>query len=462
MNLAALASASHVLQRRAESDPLAYFRPTPPQLEFLRSTERIRLYRGANQVGKTWVGMADTIWRCLGSHPYQPVRPAPIEAHVVTVTSQQGVAIQEKCWHLLPKDAIVDTEYVPGRGFRGRQPMVHFRNGSILKFRSVQQGALSMAGSTLDHLLIDEPPEETLWNELVPRVFRKQGTISLTLTPVGQPLGWLKKLVEERRVADICAPLSVENTTPIGGKPLLTQERIDELSNHILEAERGQRLFGEWETVFVEGRVFPMFDPKRHVRDEAPAGDWLIGVGVDHGKESGAQVAILAAIRTTDDGHHQIRVLDQVQSDGMTTPEQDAKAILDMLKRCGIRWEEVDRWVGDRAAISRRGGAIKSNAMLVQAIERDLRLPIGAWPARFNTAYKPKGSVYAGYRLLQAAMLRGPDHFSVHPRCKRLIDDLSRFDGRESSEHKHSIDALRYTLELVTRRLYAPQLVRIG
>ena len=59
-------------------------------------------------------------------------------------------------------------------------------------------------------------------------------------------------------------------------------------------------------------------------------------------------------------------------------------------------------------------------------------------------------------------MLRGPDYFSVHPRCKRLIDDLSRFDGRESSEHKHSIDALRYTLELVTRRLYAPQLVRIG
>ena len=157
-----------------------------------------------------------------------------------------------------------------------------------------------------------------------------------------------------------------------------------------------------------------------------------------------------------------IRVLDQVQSDGMTTPEQDARAIMDMLRRCGLRWEEVDRWIGDRAAISRRGGAIKSNAMLTQAIERDLRLPTGSWPARIHTAYKPKGSVYAGYRLLQAAQLRGPEHFSIHPRCKRLIDDLSRFDGREASEHKHSIDALRYTLELVTRRLYAPALLRIG
>jgi phage terminase large subunit-like protein len=463
VSLSALASAAHVLQRRATDDPLAYFRPTPPQLEFLRCTDRVRLYRGANQVGKTWVGMADAIWRCLGEHPYQRVRPGPIECHVVTVTSQQGIAIQEKCWALLPKQAIAeDTEWVPGKGFRGRQPMVVFKNGSIIKFRSVQQGALSMAGSTLDHLVVDEPPDETLWNELVPRVFRKQGTISLTMTPVGLPLGWLKKLVEEKRVTDICAPLTVENTTPIGGRPLLTQERIDELAAHILESERGQRLFGEWETTFVTGRVFPMFDPKLHVRDEAPAGDWLIGVGIDHGKESGAQVAILSAIRTNADGHHMIRVLDQVQSDGMTTPEQDARAIMDMLKRCGLRWEEVDRWIGDRAAISRRGGAIKSNAMLVQAIERDLRLPTGSWPARIHTAYKPKGSVYAGYRLLQAAQLRGPEHFSIHPRCKRLIDDLSRFDGREASEHKHSIDALRYTLELVTRRLYAPALLRIG
>lgn len=461
MSLSALASAAHVLTRRSDTDPLAYFRPTPPQLEFLKATDRIRLYRGANQVGKTWVGMADTIWRCLGAHPYQYVRPAPIEAHVITVTSQQGVSIQEKCWRLLPKDAIhPDTEFVPGKGVRGRQAIVRFTNGSILKFRSVEQGALSLAGATLHHIMIDEPPPEDVWNELVPRVFRNQGTISLTMTPIGKPLEWLRKMVEEKRIRDICAPLTVENTTPIGGRPMLTQAQIDELAQGILESERGQRLFGDWTTTFVEGRVFAMFDPKIHVKDEAPEGNWLLGIGIDHGRESGAQVAILTAMQTTEEGHHRIMVLDQVQSDGMTTPEQDARAILDMLKRCGLRWEDVDRWVGDRAAISRRGGALKSNAMLAQALERDLRIPVGSLPFRIHTAYKPRGSVYAGYRLLQSEMLRG--NFRINPRCQRLIDDLSRFDGRENSQHKHSIDALRYTLELVTRRLYAPQLVRIG
>jgi len=57
-------------------------------------------------------------------------------------------------------------------------------------------------------------------------------------------------------------------------------------------------------------------------------------------------------------------------------------------------------------------------------------------------------------------MLSG--RFVVHPRAKRLIDDLGKFDGREASDHKHTIDALRYALELVTRRQYQPQLVRIG
>ena len=153
------------------------------------------------------------------------------------------------------------------------------------------------------------------------------------------------------------------------------------------------------------------------------------------------------------------RVETQAPTPPVTLPE-DARAILGMIKRAGLRWEQVDRWIGDRAAISRRGGAIKSNALLVQAFEKELKLPIGSWPVRISTAYKPSGSVYHGYRVLSAAMLRGD--FIVAPRCKRLIDDLQKFDGRPASEHKHTIDALRYALELVTRRQYQPQLLRIG
>lgn len=462
MNLASLATATNTLARRAHADPLAYFRPTPPQLAFLSSNHPIRMLRAGNQLGKTWAGLADCIYRCLGSHPYTLVKAAPIEAWVVVVSWEQSLSIQAKLWQLLPKDAIEpDCEYTPGKGFRGRTPIVRFKNGSVLRIRTVNQGAMALASASIDFCLLDEPPPMDVWSELAARVLRQRGRIALTLTPIGLPLGWLKKLVEEQVVQDLHYPLTVENTTPIGGRPLLTREDIEKLEAQVLPQERAQRIHAEWDSGWTEGRVFRMFDPAQHVRADVPAGEALIGVGIDHGTEAGAQVAVLTAlVRDGGEGHPKIWVLDQVVSDGMTTPDQDAAAILAMLKRCGLRWENVDRWVGDRKVYGRKNGSLKSNAMLMSSLERALKLPTGSLPFRIHTAYKPRGSVFEGYRVLSAAMLR--NDFSINPRCRGLIDDLQKFDGREASEHKHSIDALRYTLELYTRRLYQPTAIRLG
>ncbi len=111
MSLSALASAAHTLTRRSDTDPLAYFRPTPPQLAFLSSNHPIRLLRAGNQLGKTWAGLADVIYRCLGSHPYTLVKAAPIEAWVVVVSWEQSLSVQAKLWQLLPKDSIGFTAY---------------------------------------------------------------------------------------------------------------------------------------------------------------------------------------------------------------------------------------------------------------------------------------------------------------------------------------------------------------
>ena len=461
--LAQLAQAAYQLQKRAVADPLAYWRPTKPQLEFLQDPSRLKLARAGNQVGKTTLGLVEVIYRCLGAHPHISVRPAPIEAWIIVQSWESSLSVQGKLWALLPKDALVEeTEYTPGRGFRGRTPIIRFKNGSVIRVRTTQQGSLALAGSTIDVVLIDEPPPEEIWNELVPRVLRNHGTIILTLTPVGAPLGWLKKLTEEGKVRDFCFPLTVENTTPIGCSPLMTQEQIDSFSESILPQQRAQRIFGDWESLWTQGRVFQMFDPSRHVKAEVPTGEALIGIGIDHGTEVGAQVGVLVAMVKDYEatGHPRIYVLDQVQTDGQTTPDQDARMLLEMLRRAGLQWSSVDLWVGDRRVYGRKNGSLKSNAMLMSAMERALRLPTGSLPFRIKTAYKPAGSVFEGIRILSAAMLRGD--FFLHPRCARLADDLQRWDGREASEHKHSIDALRYTLELITRRLHNPTVLRLG
>ena len=462
MSLVGLARGLDTLSRRATADPLAYFRPTLPQREFLACTAPVAMLRAGNQLGKTWAGLVDLLYRVLGNSPYQPVASPPIEAWIICFSWEQSLSVQAKFHALVPKPMLMPgCEFVPGKGYTGRVPIVRLRNGSIVRFKTTNQGSLGLASATLSHVLIDEPPPAEIWGELVARVLRQRGRIRLTMTPIGRPVGWLRDLVERGEVTDLHYPLTVENTTPIGGRPLLTQAEIDALAGRYLPQERAQRLDGDWDKGFVEGRIFEGFDVDKHVSDLPPMGEVLIGVGIDHGTDAGTQVATLVAVSRDGgiEGNPRIWVLDQVLSDGLTTPEQDARDILGMLKRCGLSLEAVDRWTGDRKHGGKRWGGKKSNALLMQGFERHLRLPIGSLPFRIKTAWKPQGSVYEGARILHGAMLRGD--FFIHSRCKALIDDLNHWTGADD-QHKHGIDSLRYgAVELLTQRLYVPSALRM-
>lgn len=461
--LASLARGLDALSRRADADPLAYFRPTGPQRDFLSCSAPVAMLRAGNQLGKTVAGLADAIYRALGTHPYQrAIRPAPSEVWIICFSWEQSLSVQAKFHALVPKGALrPGVEFVPGKGYTGRVPIVRFRNGSIVRFKTTNQGSLGLASATLSHVLIDEPPPPEIWGELCARVLRQRGTIRLTMTPVGRPVQWLRDLVERKEIVDLHYALTVENTTPIGGRPLLTQAEIDALAGRYLPQERAQRLDGDWDKGFVEGRIFEGFDPEKHLSFDVPPGEVLIGVGFDHGTDAGSQVATLCAVDRTGgmEGNPRIWVLDQVISTGVTTPEQDAREVLGMLKRNGLSVESVDRWTGDRRHGGKRWGGQKSNGLLMAGFERQLKIPVGALPFKIRTAWKPAGSVWEGARILHAAMLRGD--FSVHPRCKALIDDLSHWTGADD-KHKHGIDSLRYAaVELITTRLYVPHTLRL-
>lgn len=463
MTLAYAAQAMVQLARRVETDPLAYFRPTPPQLAFLQATAPVVMLRAGNQLGKTWAGVADCIWRALGDHPYQRVPAGPQEVWIVCVSWEQSLSIQKKVWQLVPKRELQpDCVFVEGKGFTGRVPVIRFRNGSIIRVKTGNQGAIGLAGATISHVLMDEVPPAEVWSELAARVLRQRGKLRLTLTPVGRPADWLKELADRGEIVDLHYGLSQENVTPYGGRPLLRASEIQQLEARYLPQERRQRIHGDWSAGFTEGRVFAGFDQELHVSTDLPVGEVLVGIGIDHGSTEGSQVATLVAVDRTGgvEGNPRIWVLDQVVSTGLTTPEEDARDILTMLKRNDLQVESVDRWVGDRKHGGRQWGGKKSNALLMQGFERVLRLPVGSLPFRISTAWKPRGSVYEGARILHAAMLRKGD-FTIHPRCKALIDDLRHWTG-DDDEHKHGIDSLRYgAVELVTRRLYVPAALRV-
>ena len=462
MNLGKLARGLQSMQERAEMRPLDFARFTPPQLSYLQDQSRFKLLRGGNQVGKSYAQCAELIWRCLGEHPYIEVPKAPTEVWLICHSWEQSLSLQDKLWELLPKDLLhPETEYNPGRGFRGKVPIIVFKNGSRLRLKTTNQGSLGVASATISFVGIDEPPPRAIWGELSARVLRAGdlGGIGLTLTPVGRPCGWLQDLAENGIIKDHPAPLTVENVTPQGGLPMLTQQQIDDHAARFLPMDRPQRLLGEWNGP-TEGRTFDAFDSSMVCTERPPAGLKVqIGIGIDHGADAGSQVAILCAVDRAGK-HPRIWVLDEYTSGGEAVdPEEHARGLLGMLRRQGMTYHSVDRFVGDRKYGGKRYGGKMGNNRLMRAMEREIGVGAGSLPFSIRTAHKPRGSVYEGCSIINECMIH--KGFFVDPRCKQLIKSLEHFTFVDN-EFKHSIDALRYgAVELITRRLYAPSKLKM-
>ena len=445
MNLAALAKASRSLSHQLDRNRLEMWKPTPPQQQWLESRTPIRLLRGGNQVGKTAAACADIHWLCTGTHPYRPTRPPPVEVFMVCHSWSQSQIIMQKMHELAPLDLLhPSTEYVPGRGYRGKNPQLHYRNGSIVHFRTTSQGTLALASATLDHVHCDEPVPAHIFGELVARTLRKRGTIGVSMTPIGHDVTYLRKMVDDGQIADIVAPLTVANVTPAGGRPLLTQAEIDRVASTYLPIDRAARLEGSWEVGIIEGRVFDHFSEDHITAELDQRLKWKIAIGIDHGSDAGSQVAILLAIDTTTPGLPEIHVLDEYTS-GAAPAENHARGILAMIKRHGFTWENVDRWTGDIAHGGKKGKHGKmSNSMLMGAFERVLNYPVRRLPWRIRTAFKPRYSVYHGAQMIHSAMCQ--DRFRISPRCKQTIESIKRWRFEKDGPFVHAIDALRYAV----------------
>jgi hypothetical protein len=464
-----------MLSRDRELHPLRYIRWTPPQMAFLRDRARRRLLRLGQQLGgKTTVGLADTIWRCLGEHPFQPLAPHPVDrpfqAWIVCYTHQQSLQIQAKLWALLPKDRLHPRTVYQGlaRGFRGKNASVVFDNGATLLFKTTQQGAEALASGTVDHIQVDEPTNEACWTEIKGRLRRTNGTLSATLTPINAPVEYLRKEVADGLLSDHQYPLTQANATPEGcteplcladGTPI-TDAWIAEERARTPEAVRAVVLDGEWESRGTN-RYFSAFQadpalPGSHVSAALPTGDVRLHLGIDHGDRPGKQIAVLMAIelrKEEDGGGCRVWIIDEyTDPTGLALPSDDAEGIVRMLERNGQAWTDLDFVMGDRVHMP-GSGRQKSNLDLAAQLARRMRIPTEALRPQIRTAKRGAGKmrdyVGSGARWLYQCMVR-PQSFSVHPRCKRTIDALNTWTGPgPDCEEKDPVDAIRYGLEQI-------------
>ena len=189
------------LRRRVQRGPARYVRWLPGQLSFLTDPSRFKMARWGNQWGgKTTAGLFEVDCRCKGVHPFFPVPPPPIEAWIICASWSQSLAIQKKFWQAVdPRDLDPATSFDELKGFKGKNPAVKYRNGSIVRFKTTMQGGLNLSSATIHVALFDEPPKtQRIYGEITKRLMKTNGTCLLTLTPVNAPCDWLEKLAMPR------------------------------------------------------------------------------------------------------------------------------------------------------------------------------------------------------------------------------------------------------------------------
>tara|TARA_Y100001963_G_scaffold127960_1_gene181808 strand:- start:94 stop:1023 length:930 start_codon:yes stop_codon:yes gene_type:complete len=284
--------------------------------------------------------------------------------------------------------------------------------------------------------------------------------VAITMTPINAPTEWIREYVSDGKIADLHYPLTPEAMVHTrSGRRYRTDdgrecdaEWIEEIRIETPAHEIPVTIDGEWECRLTD-RWFSAFVSDSsaegsHVLQELPDEDWDLSIGIDHGTGNGNQIAILLAVSRLPGptGYRRMIVLDEAWSPGMTSPEQDAREIVSMLRRWGWRWSDLHRVYGDIPATD-DAGVRKGNLDIEDALRRELglrsrrQLKPRIWSAKRGrgrgAGSKRVGLLWLHRRLVERNLL-------VYSRCHRLIAALDKWCAEPKSPHMHPIDALIY------------------
>jgi len=459
--------------RHAERYPIDYAvrRLTDPQRLWLSVGARVALWRGGNQLGKSWGMAVDIVLFARGQHPWQRKAPhhrPPVKIMVVSYSLEQMKPLLAKIWSLLPKHEIdPQLGFSESSGLTGHKDNnIEFiagpGKGSVITISTYKQGSGRIAGGTYHRIYLDEPPPEHVYSEIRPRVNVPRGHIRISFTPTLKsqdttPVYYLRKKVEKGKIYEQQTDLTPENTTIRGGlveRCLMPQAEIDAFIDDGLEAEIGMRLRGDWDPIEVD-RWLTTFGP-HNLYDIDPPSGWKLGVGVDYGLGAGKQTAVLMAIHQVQNLRPIIVIWDEYAPEDDTTMIEDALGIKAMLTRNGLEYKNIDYWCGDTPTGKNKWGQQKNN----KQFRRHLAAAFGRKISKTKFIYRPpdkgSGSELRMLRLFKGLMKTQKGEnlpaFRVNPRCVHFRHSVMNYKGGAWSPHKHIIDCTRYIFELMINK----------
>lgn len=420
---------------------------SPPQKDFHTSTARKRAFIAANKIGKSFAGAAEAWFHLLAKHPYRTVPPAGSEGWMLAPDLQTGWKTISKAMKQLEPVGVLDPgcRYVDGVGylFRGRKivKVLDSLGGGIMVGKGCEQTLLALEGERVQWAWVDEPPKEAHFRGLRARLAMDLGPIWITLTPVGRPVQWLRNLLEG------CTEESVEPESgwnvqhielSLENAPHRTQEDITAQIEECSPWEHNQRILSQWDgltsdrwvTGFTEGNIF--------TEDQTPDRVEGIGIGWDHGERPGKSICYLVVF----DGLT-VWVLDEYSNHDRSTPLEEARHVVDMLARWGLKMSDITEARGDTNSAGRFGMGFSMNEIYMRAFSKIAGT--SRPPFRIGVPYKKRGSVNARVRLLSNACVDG--RFRVNETNSRLIHTMRHWRGG-NDDLKDPFDAVGYISEV--------------
>lgn len=264
----ALKELQEELTRRVSEDPLKlWYKPHSLQEEFHKTRAPLTILLGGNRAGKTYAAVAEALFYCLSRPIYAPVPNPPV---VVWYIMPSLTMFRRSVLPVFKK--LVPWKFV--KEFSKKDNVVYFQNGSELHFLSSDMRAGRLQGASVDLVIMDETPDETVFEEVQARVIDRKGRVILVFSPVELKSYWVRdklylpwQIGERQDVQVLSMPIADKSGNPL--VPHFTKEDIEELYNKWPDpVTRAARLYGEFASR--SGLIFNTFDFNLHLVDPFP------------------------------------------------------------------------------------------------------------------------------------------------------------------------------------------------
>jgi phage terminase large subunit-like protein len=313
------------------------------QLEFRSSNAKIRAFIGGNRTGKTVCGAQEVVRYAFGIHESRLVE-SPCEIWCACPSyDQQLETTQKKLQAMIPKYRIKDVTFIK-KNVWGR---IELDNGTIISFKSYEQGADKFQGTGKRLIWFDEEPPRDIWEESFVRV--EAGIpldIILTMTPVNG-LTWT---YDEIFLATHNPDIKVVTAT-WEDNPWLTNEQKQQMARGLTEDALSVRKEGRY--IQRTGLVCNWFDRSIHVvPDLRRLPQWNVYRVIDFGWSSSKTCVVWYGV----DSFDRVFVFD-----GLYINETNDEDLATMIKEREWNYRVIRGWADnqpDRINTLRRNGVM--------------------------------------------------------------------------------------------------------